>query len=165
MEVADDCVVIISYVLKDADSGEVLEEVDDQEGLAYLHGHDNIVPGLEEALDSKEPGDDFEATIPPEKGYGERADELVSKMDRDAFPEDQDLEPGMVFQAVRSDTGGEKASQFLMVTKIAGDEVEVDANHPLAGKTLDFDGSIVDVRDAEEEELDQGHPTREPPQG
>jgi len=165
MEVADDHVVTISYTLTDTESGDLLEQVGEDEGLPYLHGHDNIVPGLEEELVEKSPGDDFEVTIDPEDAYGERMEELVSRMDRDAFPEEQDLEPGMVFQAVRGDGGDEEASQFLMIKKIVGDEVEVDANHPLAGKTLTFEGAVVDVREAEDEELDQGHPNREPPQG
>lgn len=164
MEVADDRVVTISYTLTDADTGDVLEEVDESEGLPYLHGHDNIVPGLEEELADNEPGDEFDVTIDPEQAYGERMEELVSKMDRDEFPEEQELEPGMIFQAVKADGEGDEASQFLMIRKIVGDEVEVDANHPLAGKTLTFEGSVVDVREAEDEELEQGHPTREPPQ-
>jgi FKBP-type peptidyl-prolyl cis-trans isomerase SlyD len=149
--------------LTDTDTGDVLEEVGEDEGLPYLHGHDNIVPGLENELEGKTPGDDFEVTVEPEEAYGERMEELVSKMDRDAFPEDQDLEPGMVFQAVKSDVEGDEASQLLMIKKIVGDEVEVDANHPLAGKTLQFDGSVVDVREATDQELEQGHPTREQP--
>lgn len=163
MDVADDRIVKISYSLEDVETGDQLEQVGEDEGLEYLHGHENIVPGLEEELAGKEPGDAFEAEIPPEKGYGEHMEELVSKMDRDAFPDDQELEPGMVFQAVQGDSGGEQESQFLMVKKIVGDEVEVDANHPLAGKTLHFDGSVVDVREATDQELEQGHPTREQP--
>ena len=164
MEVADDHVVTISYTLTDTESGNVLEQVGEDEGLPYLHGHDNIVPGLENELADKEPGDDFDVTVEPDEAYGERMEELVNEMDRDEFPEDQELEPGMVFQAVRSDVQGEEASQFLVIKKIVGDTVEVDANHPLAGKTLTFEGSVVDVREATDEELSQGHPTREPPE-
>lgn len=159
MEASDDHVVSIRYTLRDAD-GNVLEEVGD-EGLEYLHGHENIVPGLEETLANKTEGDDFETTVPPEEGYGEHMDELVSRVGRDTFPEDQELEPGMVFQAVRDDVGGEDASQFLVVRKIIGEEVEVDANHPLAGKTLSFDGRVLGVREARDEELDAGRPLAE----
>ena len=103
MEIADDCAVTILYTLTDADSGEVLEKVDEEPGLTYLHGHANIIPGLEKELEGKEVGDEFDVTVAPEEGYGERVEELVSEVERDAFPEDQELEPGMVFEAVKGE--------------------------------------------------------------
>lgn len=164
MEIEDDRVATISYQLQN-EEGEVLEQVDDNEGLTYLHGHENIVPGLEEELQGKEPGDDYEVTVPPENGYGERVEELISKVPRDTFPEDVELEPGMVFQAVNDEVEGEEASEFLVVRKIAGDEVEVDANHPLAGQTLDFEGEVMEVREASEDEIEIGRPLREGGEG
>lgn len=156
MEAEDDLVVRIQYQLFDGDGG-LLEEVD-EEGLEYLHGHENIVPGLEEELEGLVEGDTFDVTVPPEEAYGEHMEELVSRVDRDTFPDDQELEPGMVFQATKDDAEGEEASQFLVVRKIVGKEVEVDANHPLAGKTLQFDGEILNVREASDDELDAGRP-------
>lgn len=158
MEISDDCVVTIRYSLSDGD-GNVLEQVG-EDGLAYLHGHENIVPGLESELEGKEESDEFEVTLEPEEAYGEHMDELVSRVDRETFPEDEELEPGMVFQAVKSDIGGGdgEASQFLVIQKIVGDEVVVDANHPLAGKTLSFEGAVLGVREATDEESEAGRP-------
>jgi FKBP-type peptidyl-prolyl cis-trans isomerase SlyD len=163
MDIADNRVVSMRYTLRDT-NGNVLEEVGD-DGLEYLHGHGNIVPGLEETLEGESEGDTFDVTVPPEEAYGEHLDELVSRVDRDTFPEDKELEPGMVFQAVREDFGGEDASEFLVVRKIVGEEVEVDANHPLAGKTLSFDGEVLGVREARDEELEAGRPLAEESDG
>jgi len=159
MEVADGCVVSIRYTLRDAE-GNSLEEVGD-DGLEYLHGHGNIVPGLEEALEGATEGDSFDVTVPPEEAYGEHMEELVSRVARDTFPEDRELEPGMVFQAVREGEDAEESSEFLVVRKIIGEEVEVDANHPLAGRRLTFEGEVLDVREAREEELEAGRPLAE----
>lgn len=163
MKIDDDRVATISYQLQN-EEGEVLEQVDEEEGLTYLHGHENIVPGLEEELLGKEPGDDYEVTVPPDDGYGEHVEELVSKVPRDTFPEDVELEPGMVFQAVKDDVGGDEAeaSEFLVVRKIVGDEIEVDANHPLAGETLQFEGEVMEVREASDDEIEMGRPLRNP---
>lgn len=160
MEIADDCVVTIRYELTDEETETVLESLED-DNLTYLHGHGNIVAGLEEELDGKEPDDEFDVTVPPEKAYGERLEELVSRWDRDKFPEGQELEPGMMFEVSKAGGSGPEATQFVIIKKIVGDEVEVDANHPLSGKTLHFSGSVVDVREATDPELEQGRPLRD----
>lgn len=152
MNVQKDSVVTIDYELKD-DSGEVLDSSDNNGELAYLHGHDNIVEGLEEALEGKEPGASVETTVAPEKGYGEYTDSLVFSVGRDRLPEDVDLELGMQFEARAQD--GQR--QIVTLTKIGDDEVTLDGNHPLAGQTLYFNVTVKDVRSATSEELEHGH--------
>lgn len=141
------------YVLKDS-KGKVLDSSEGQEPLGYLHGANNIVPGLEKQLEGKEKGDKIAAVVEPAEGYGERDERGVQKVGRDQFPDDAPLEVGMQFMAQNED-----GNQFpFWVTDVDnGGEVTIDMNHPLAGETLHFDVEIVDVRDATSEERAHGH--------
>lgn len=145
-------VVIIQYTLTN-DAGEVLDTSDGGEALPYLHGEGNIVDGLEEALNGKAIGDKLEVSVPPIKGYGERQDGPPQPVPRSAFPEDMDIEPGMQFM-VETDEGVAP----VWIDHVAGDEVFLDGNHPLAGTTLHFAVEIVGVRDATDDEKAHGHP-------
>jgi len=151
MQVAKNKVVSIDYTLKD-DAGEVIDSSEGFEPLFYLHGFDNIVPGLEKALEGKAAGDQVQVSVSPAEGYGERDDSLQQVVPRQAFQGVDDLEVGMQFRA-ESDEG----QQIVTVAAIEGDEVTVDGNHPLAGETLNFDVTIVEVRDATAEEIEHGH--------
>jgi len=151
MQVAKNKVVAIDYTLKN-DAGEVIDSSEGQEPLHYLHGNQNIVPGLEQALEGKESGDRVQVSVTPSEGYGERNDTLQQVVPREAFQGIDDLEVGMQFRA-ESDTG----QHIVTIMAIDGDEVTVDGNHPLAGETLNFDVTVVDVRDATSEELEHGH--------
>lgn len=148
--VRDDVVVSLHYTLRNA-KGEVLDKSDAKEPLIYLHGHENIVPGLEEALDGKKVGDKVKAVVAPEDGYGEKSGE-VERVPRDAMPED--IEVGMDLLA--EDEDGEVMP--FWVVAIEGDEVVVTPDHPLAGVELHFDCEVVALRDATREELEHGHP-------
>lgn len=152
MNVQKDAVVTIDYELKD-EAGEVLDTSQNNGELAYLHGHDNIVEGLEEALEGKAPGENVEATVEPDKGYGQYTDSLVFSVGRDRLPQDVDLELGMQFEA-RSQDG---QRQIVTLTKIGDDEVTLDGNHPLAGQTLHFNVTVKEVRSATDDELQHGH--------
>lgn len=152
MNIKNDSVVTIAYTLKD-DSGTVLDTSKDHGDLAYLHGHENIVPGLEDALLGKVAGDEITASIEPEKGYGTRQEELVFEVPRSNLPEDEELNLGMQFRAQAQD----EQQMIVTVVKIADDTVTLDANHPLAGQTLNFEVEVKNVRDATPEELDHGH--------
>ncbi|WP_040810350.1 FKBP-type peptidyl-prolyl cis-trans isomerase [Nocardia concava] len=153
MSIAADKVVSIEYTLTD-DDGEVLDTSVGDEPLVYLHGAENIVEGLEKALDGKQPGDEIEVVVEPEEGYGDYLVELVSTVDRAAFDGVDELEVGMEFEAEAPD--GE--SQIVVVRAVDGDEVTIDANHPLAGQRLHFKVKVIDIRDATEDELAHGHP-------
>jgi FKBP-type peptidyl-prolyl cis-trans isomerase SlyD len=151
MQVAKNSVVAIDYKLTD-DSGEVIDSSEGQEPLAYLHGAGNIIPGLEEALDGKVAGDQLQVAVPAEDGYGERSGELVQVIAREQFGDVEDLRVGMQFQ-VQTDEG----YLVFTVVRVDGDAVTIDGNHPLAGRNLNFDVTVRDVREATDEELSHGH--------
>lgn len=144
-------VVSIHYTLKD-DDGQVMDSSSGGEPLAYLHGANNLIPGLEKQLNGKTTGQSFTASIPPAEAYGETNPELIQTIDREMFQGVDVIEPGMAFTAQ-----GEHGQQQIMVTAVDGDQITVDANHPMAGKTLHFDVEVMDVRAATEQELAHGH--------
>lgn len=152
MNIRNDAVVTIAYTLKD-DEGNVLDSSSENGDLAYLHGHENIVPGLEEVLDGKTVGDQVHASVGPEKGYGTRQEELVFDVPRSNLPDEEELDLGMQFHAQAQDG----RQMVVTVVKIADDTVTLDANHPLAGETLNFEVEVKGVRAATAEELDHGH--------
>ena len=150
MNIADQTVVSLQYVLKN-DSGEVLDQCDREEPLCYLHGSGNLIPGVEESLAGNTTGASMQVVITPDKGYGDRDDQLVLDVPRSELPEG-DLEVGMQFQVEHEGGKG-----VVTVTDIKVDEVTLDGNHPLAGETLHFDLEVLDVRAATPEELEHGH--------
>nr|WP_203434401.1 peptidylprolyl isomerase [Nitrosococcus halophilus] len=151
MQVSDRKVVYIHYTLKNKE-GTVLDSSSQETPLAYIHGIGSIIPGLEKALAGKSEGDKFNISVDPEEAYGERNETLIQAVPRDAFQGVEDLQEGMQFQA-QTPSG----PQLITVTEIGTEQVMVDANHPLAGETLDFDVEVVDIREATEEELEHGH--------
>lgn len=151
MQIEKDTVVAIDYTVKD-DEGEVLDTSEGKEPLSYLHGAQNIIPGLENALEGKSPGDELSIRVEPQDAYGERNEDLKQAVPRDLFKGVDDLQPGMQFQAQ-----GDGGSQMVTVVEVEGDQVTVDANHPMAGVTLTFDVKVKDVRAASDEERDHGH--------
>lgn len=151
MKIEESSVALFEYVLTNGE-GEVLDKSGEGAPLAYLHGHGNIIPGLEEAMTGREAGDSFQVEIPPEKAYGIRSDELIQTVSRELFEGAEDLSVGMKFQAQTPE-----GLQILTITKLEGDEVTIDGNHELAGVALNFDVTIRDVRQATAEELEHGH--------
>ncbi len=151
MQVAKDKVVAIDYTLTD-DEGNVLDSSVGREPLAYLHGWGNIIPGLEKALEGKQAGDNLTVRVPAAEAYGERDDSLTQQVPRELFMGVDELEVGMRFQAQTN-----QGVQIVTITEIYGDVVTVDGNHPLAGKPLNFEINVVEVRDATAEELAHGH--------
>jgi FKBP-type peptidyl-prolyl cis-trans isomerase SlyD len=151
MEIANQRVAYIHYTLTN-DAGEVLDSSREAEPLAYLHGAGNIVPGLESALSGKQVGDRLNVKVAPAEGYGERDEALVQDVPRRAFQGISEIKPGMAFTAQSN-----RGAMRVVVTRVAGDMVTVDGNHPLAGETLNFDVEVTEVRPATEEELSHGH--------
>jgi FKBP-type peptidyl-prolyl cis-trans isomerase SlyD len=151
MLIKDNMVVSIHYTLKN-EEGQVLDSSQGREPLSYLHGNNNIIPGLENALTGKEIGEQFNISIPPEDGYGVRDERLIQVLPKTAFEGIDLVEPGMQFQA-RSDQG----VQIITVTSVDGDRVTVDGNHALAGEVLNFEIEVTHIRPATEEELTHGH--------
>jgi FKBP-type peptidyl-prolyl cis-trans isomerase SlyD len=151
MLIAQDKVVLIHYTLKN-DAGEVLDSSSGGDALAYLHGQGNIIPGLEKALEGRQAGDKLNVKVDPAEGYGERDAKLQQQVPRRQFG-GANVQPGMQFHAQTS----QGHTRVVTVTRIVGDMVTVDGNHPLAGENLHFDVEIAEVRDATEEELAHGH--------
>ena len=151
MQIADAKVVQIHYTLS-SQAGETLDSSRGGDPLQYLHGAGNIIPRLEQALTGKSTGDRLAVAIAPVDGYGERNDDLVHEVPRTAFEDLDQVKPGM--RLVASGPAGENV---VTVAKVEKEVVTVDANHPLAGVTLNFDVEVVNVREASAEELAHGH--------
>lgn len=143
-----DMLVLIDYKLSD-DAGEELDSSAGGEPLAYIHGHGQIVEGLEKALEGKTLGDMVQIRVTPKEGYGEHNPEMITKFPRDRF--DFDIEVGLVVQAQMPNGQGMPYQIIALDDK----EVTMDGNHPLAGKNLNFDVKVVGVRAVSEEELKQ----------
>ena len=150
--IGENSVVSMHYKLTDND-GNVIDSSEGMDPLTYLHGAGNIIPGLEKALVGKVEKDALTVKVPPADGYGEVLQELVESVPKAAFQGVDTIEPGMSFEA--QDPNGQM--QRIVVKKVEGDMVVVDANHPLAGVELNFDVNIVSVREATEEEISHGH--------
>lgn len=151
MQIETNTVVTFNYVLKD-DDGNVIDQSQDGTFI-YLHGAQNIVPGLENALSGKTIGDELSVSVSPAEGYGERQDDRLQSVPRDMFPESTEIEPGMQFHA----QGPDGQSLVVSIIGVEDDTITVDGNHPLAGVQLNFDVSIVEVRTATDEEISHGH--------
>ncbi len=150
MNITADKVIIINYILKD-DEGKLIDKSEDS-SFAYLHGHNNIIPGLENALESKTKGDSLSLILEPKDAYGEYNPSITQVIPRNAFG-DAEIEVGMQFHA-ESDAG---QPVLITISEINGDDITIDGNPPLAGVTLHYEVEVMEVRDATEEELSHGH--------
>ncbi|NUS39798.1 MAG: peptidylprolyl isomerase [Lysobacter sp.] len=150
MKIEKDRVVRFHYSV--AEQGqEPVESSKGGEPLAILYGHGNIIPGLEKAMDGREAGESFSAEVPAAEAYGEKREGLTQRVPKKHFGE-QRLVPGM--QVVLNTNFGPRA---VTIEKVGMSVVDVDLNHPMAGKDLHFDIDVVDVREATPEELEHGH--------
>jgi FKBP-type peptidyl-prolyl cis-trans isomerase SlyD len=150
MKIEENSVVRFHYTVSEAGQGQ-LESSREMEPLSVLIGHGGIIPGLETAMKGHEAGDTFEVTVSPEQGYGERRDGLVQRIPRKHFKGAR-LSPGM--QVVLPTDQGQRA---MTVQKVGMSVVDVDLNHPMAGKVLEFAVEILDVREASAEEISHKH--------
>ena len=155
MKIEKDRVVSFHYTLLEGlapePGQEALESSKEREPLQILIGHGNIIPGLEKALDGHEDGDSFGVDVPAADAYGERRDGLSQRVPKKHFGA-QRLEPGM--QVVLNTNFGPRA---VTIQKVGMSVVDVDLNHPMAGKDLHFDIEVVEVREASAEEIEHGH--------
>jgi FKBP-type peptidyl-prolyl cis-trans isomerase SlyD len=143
-------VVALEYTLKD-DSGKLIDSSNEGEPLQYIHGTGDMLPGLEKALDGKNSGDNIRVTLPPADAYGQCDEDLILKVERSQFEHPDQLELGTRIHLLTPE-----GSYDAAIEAIDGDEVTLDANHPLAGVTLEFDVKILDVRAATPVELESG---------
>lgn len=152
MNIAPQRVATLHYVLSDQHGQTLDDSRKRQQPLEYLHGHDNLMAGLERALEGKAAGAELRVTLMPADAYGLRNESLVRRVARSAFPV-ADLSPGMRFQ-----TPGDAGPEIVSVLEVDDQEVLIDTNHPLAGQTLKYSLEILSVRDATRAELAKGHP-------
>jgi FKBP-type peptidyl-prolyl cis-trans isomerase SlyD len=153
LRIQDNMAVGMRYVL--TVDNEVIDTTDDSSDLFwYLHGHSNIIPGLEFALTGLRAGDKKTVTVAPANAYGEFDDEAFLELPYDEFPEDMELEEGMAL-TLHNENTDEVVQAFI--SELSDGVVVVDLNHPLAGETLRFEVQIVEVRAASAEELAHGH--------
>ena len=150
MKIEKDRVVRFHYAVAEQ-GAEPVESSEGREPLAILAGHGNIIPGLEKAMEGHEAGDSFKSAVTAAEAYGERRDGLTQRIPKKHFGE-QKLAPGM--QVVLNTNFGPRA---VTIEKVGMSVVDVDLNHPMAGKDLEFDIEIIEVREASEEEIAHGH--------
>ena len=156
MQIEHNTIVSFHYQVETAD-GEPVDGSAGREPLVYLHGHSQIVPGLEKMMAGKRAGEHIDATVAPAEAYGEHDAELDLTVPLDAFPDEiqPQLQEGVQFQAEHPS----QAEAVVLYTVVGREEdrVLVSGNHPLAGQTLVFAVDVVSVRPATEEELAHGH--------
>ena len=150
MQIENGKVVSFHYQLFGED-GALIEKTEDQPTL-YLHGANNMISGVEQALAGHVAGDHFEVTVSPEQAYGERKEEMTQRVSAKYLRHAGKLRPGMQVPVQT-----EEGQRWVTVLKVGLKTVDVDANHPLAGRTLRFVIDVIEVRDATEEEASHGH--------
>ncbi|MBT4162638.1 MAG: peptidylprolyl isomerase [Gammaproteobacteria bacterium] len=151
MTIEKHSVVTIHYELKDGD-GTTLDSSEGTDPLVYLHGTGSLIPGLENELEGRDTGESFSVSISPADGYGEFIEDLIEQVPLEVFGEVEKLEPGMQFK-----TSDPEGSRVITVKEVGEEIVTIDANHPLAGVTLNFSVTIETVRPATDEEIEHGH--------
>lgn len=152
MQITKHAVVSIDYELKD-DEGATIDTSAGGEPLTYLHGARNIIEGLEKALEGKKAGDSVSVKVSPEEGYGMPDESRVQQVPKEMFQDESQIKVGEQFYA----QGPEGEHLTVTIKEVADDHVVIDANHPLAGKNLNFEVTIKEVREASEEEVAHGH--------
>ncbi len=153
MKISKNTVAKFHYTLKNK-QGDLLDTSTDREPLLYLHGNASLIKGLETQLENKSTGDKFVAEIASADAYGDYNEELVHVVPKSGFQNEgnEELMEGMQVQV---DTNNGMA--VALVTKVEGEDVTLDLNHPLSGMDLVFDVEIMDVREATKEEVEHGH--------
>lgn len=151
MKISDNHVVYYHFTVKD-ETGETIESSQGNKPLVYLHGHNNIIPGLEKAMSGRSEGDSFSVVIPPEEAYGSLQENAVQRIAIKHLHGGKKWKAGMTgFVETKQ---GYRQVKLLKVGKFMAN---VDLNHPLAGKTLSYDIEISKIREAGKEEIAHGH--------
>lgn len=138
------------YTLRD-EQGRMLDTSRGGEPLSCVEGAGEIVPGLERVLRSMQPGEQRKVAVAPEDAYGPREEDLVQRVPRAVLPIDGEIAVGDQFR-----TGGDRHAPIVTVVGLEGENVVLDANHPLAGQTLFFEVELVAARPATANESRRG---------
>ncbi|MGD2052823.1 MAG: peptidylprolyl isomerase [Gammaproteobacteria bacterium] len=151
MQIGDQKVVTLHYTLTD-NEGRVIDKSEDG-SFAYLHGAKNIIPGLESALTGKSAGEELTVSVAPDEAYGARDESMLQQVPKSMFENPDQIAVGTQFQA----QGPNGETLIVTVMDVQEEHVVVDGNHPLAGVELNFDVTVIEVREASDEELEHGH--------
>ncbi|GAA4820672.1 FKBP-type peptidyl-prolyl cis-trans isomerase [Algivirga pacifica] len=156
MKVEKDKVIVITYYLSEGSpEGEMIQVVDKDEPFEFLFGHENVLPIFEKELEGVSKGHQFSFGIKAEDGYGERQDNAVVTIPKSVFniegeaASEELLQVGNVLPMV----GPEEMPMDGLIIEVKDDSVVMDFNHPLAGIDLHFEGEVIDIREATEDEL------------
>ena len=151
MKIENEKVALFHFRLKNQ-QGITIDSSDGQPPLGYIHGFNNLMPGLENALAGHRKGDKFSVSLTPEESFGPHDEELVKDIPISEFENPHELKPGTNLQVHSKD-----GDQIVTVVEVLESFVKIDFNHPFAGQTLLFSIEVVEVRDATPDELDHGH--------
>lgn len=144
MNITKDKVVSFTFHLKDEENNIIDKRA---EPTHYLHGYQHILPLIEQGLEGKTVGDKVKIPIPPEQAYGMPEEKLIRTLPANQFPSVENLQVGMKVYP------NDKHHLVMKIIKIEGEHITVDANHPLAGQTLNFEVTVLNVRDATQDEI------------
>ncbi len=122
------------------EDGSVFDSSEGREPLEFVLGAQQVIPGFEEAVDGLSPGEERSVSIPADRAYGPRREEMVLTVGRDQFPDEIQPEVG---QQLQMSQDGQVA--IVTITGVSDADVTLDANHPLAGKDLMFDVQLVEI--------------------
>jgi FKBP-type peptidyl-prolyl cis-trans isomerase SlyD len=150
-KVDDGKVVSMHYTLHV--DGKVVDSSEGGEPLQFIQGMGHIIPGLEHELYNMQVGDSKNVTVPAKDGYGENDESAFMDVPRNAFPDNVPLEKGVELE-LRDQSGH---PVYARIEDVTDENIRLNMNHPLAGKELNFDVKIADLRDATDEEVSHGH--------
>lgn len=156
MKIDKHTVASVTYALEV--DGDLVEKTDQSNPLTFLVGVGMMIPGFEQQLLGKSPGDRYDITVAPEEGYGEPDPQAIVDLPKDVFKIDGELQEDMLVEGniiPMQDQNGQPLQGVIV--EVGDDTVKLDFNHMLAGKTLHFTGEVVDVREATQEEISHGH--------
>lgn len=141
-KVKDGDTVKVHYTGKLTDDGTVFDSSEEREPIEFTLGEGQLIPGFEEAVIGMEEGDDTTVEIDSENAYGERREDLELEVAKDDLPDNVDPQAGMQLQMQQQEDG---RAIPVQITAVEDDYVQLDANHPLAGKDLTFDIELVEL--------------------
>lgn len=163
MKIEQDCFVELEYQLKNG-KGEVVEQSTERGPMTYLHGHEEILPALEQGLEGADEGDKLSICLEPDQAYGPYDPDQILSVPRSEFPEDAEIVPGdwiTISLSDEQDTDVDGQEMDARVVEISPDAITLDANHPLAGQQVVFEMRVLKVRKATEEEMEAREAARD----
>jgi len=159
MKIEKNKVVSLTYILKNGNAqGEVIQEVNKERPFMHLFGVGGLLPAFEENISGLVVGDKFGFHLASKDAYGENRAEDVVELTKEIFMQDGKLDTELVqigkYIPMKNDDGHVIEGKVVSLTD---EGIVMDFNHPLAGKDLHFSGEILEVRDANDEEISHGH--------